>query len=90
MELKDIISKRHMVRHFTDEPVASAVVQRILKLARDAPSTGFTQEQSFVVVTRWELGSATHPIHRKVSQGSHSSTEESISLLLLYHFVTLL
>jgi nitroreductase len=40
-----------MVRHFTDEPVAPEVVARMLDLARHAPSAGFTQGQSFVVVT---------------------------------------
>src|SRR5215212_4800204 len=44
-----------MVRHFTDEPVAPEVVERMLDLARHAPSAGFTQGQSFVMVTRPDL-----------------------------------
>jgi nitroreductase len=44
-----------MVRHFSDEPVAPEVLERMLDLARHAPSAGFTQGQSFVVVTRSEL-----------------------------------
>ncbi len=44
-----------MVRHFTNEPVDPAALKRILDLARHAPSAGFTQGQSFVVVTRPEL-----------------------------------
>ena len=47
-----------MVRNFTDEPVAPELVQQILDLARHAPSAGFTQGQSFVVVTRPELKQA--------------------------------
>jgi nitroreductase len=44
-----------MVRRFTDEPVPPEIVDRMLDLARHAPSAGFTQGQSFVVVTRPEL-----------------------------------
>jgi nitroreductase len=55
MEFRDVVLKRRMVRHFSDAPVAPEVVDRILDLARHAPSAGFTQGQSFVVVTRPEL-----------------------------------
>jgi nitroreductase len=51
MEFSEVVRKRRMVRHFTDEPVAPEVVARMLDLARHAPSAGFTQGQSFVVVT---------------------------------------
>ena len=49
MEFRDLVLKRRMVRHFSDEPVAPELVQQILDLARHAPSAGFTQGQSFVV-----------------------------------------
>jgi nitroreductase len=55
MELTEAVRKRRMVRHFTEEPVAPEVVDRMLELARHAPSAGFTQGQAFVVVTRPEL-----------------------------------
>ena len=55
MEFQDVVRKRRMVRHFTSEPVEIETIQRILKLARHAPSAGFTQGQSFVVVTRPEV-----------------------------------
>jgi nitroreductase len=55
MEFRDLVLKRRMVRHFADEPVAPELIQQILDLARHAPSAGFTQGQSFVVVTRPEL-----------------------------------
>jgi len=58
MEFTEVVRKRRMVRNFTDEPVAPEVVQRILDLARHAPSAGFTQGQSFIVVTRPELKKA--------------------------------
>lgn len=55
MDFADVVRKRRMVRHFSDEPVAPEAVDRILDLARHAPSAGFTQGQSFVVVTDPEL-----------------------------------
>lgn len=55
MDLNEVVLKRRMVRHFSDEPVDLKVVGRMLELARHAPSAGFTQGQSFVVVTRPEL-----------------------------------
>lgn len=55
MEFAEVVRKRRMVRHFTDEPVPPDVIERMLDLARHAPSAGFTQGQSFVVVTRPDL-----------------------------------
>lgn len=40
-----------MVRHFTGDPVSKEVVDRILELARHAPSAGFSQGSAYVVVT---------------------------------------
>src|SRR5437868_6795585 len=58
MEFADLVRKRRMVRHFTPEPVAPEVIDRMLELAKHAPSAGFTQGQSFIVVTRPELKQA--------------------------------
>ena len=55
MEFVEVVRRRRMVRHFSAEPVAREVLERMLDLARHAPSAGFTQGQSFVVVTRPEL-----------------------------------
>jgi nitroreductase len=51
VEFADVVKKRRMVRNFTTDPVDPAVIDRILDLARRAPSAGYTQGQSFVVVT---------------------------------------
>lgn len=51
MEFRDVVLKRRMVRNFADLAVDPAVVDRILDLTRHAPSAGFTQGQSFIVVT---------------------------------------
>ncbi len=55
MDFADVVRKRRMVRHFRDEPVPPEAIERMLALAKQAPSAGFTQGQSFVVVTRPEL-----------------------------------
>ena len=51
MNLTEIVLKRRMIRNFTSEPVSREVIARILDLARRGPSAGFTQGQTFVVVT---------------------------------------
>lgn len=51
MEFRDVVSKRRMVRNFADKPVDPAIIDRILELTRHAPSAGFTQGQSFLLVT---------------------------------------
>ena len=55
MEFEQVVRKRRMVRHFTSEPVDPQAIERILELAKHAPSAGFTQGQSFVLVTRPDL-----------------------------------
>src|SRR5690349_629168 len=51
MEFRDVVLKRRMVRNFADKPVDPAIIDRVLELTRHAPSAGFTQGQSFIVVT---------------------------------------
>ena len=58
MELKDAILKRRMVRNFADKPVAPEIIARIVDLTRHAPSAGFMQGQSFIVVAKPELRKA--------------------------------
>jgi len=58
MEFRDIVLKRRMVRNFSERPVDRMVIDRIVDLTRHAPSAGFTQGQSFIVVTKPELKKA--------------------------------
>jgi nitroreductase len=58
MEFRDTVLKRRMVRNFADQPIDPTMIDRILELTRHAPSAGFTQGQSFLVVTRAELKEA--------------------------------
>lgn len=55
MEFKEVVSRRRMVRNYTDEPVPQDALQRIVHAGRRAPSAGFSQGQAFVVVTSEEL-----------------------------------
>lgn len=55
MEFSEVVRKRRMVRHFSSDPIPTTVITRIFELVQHAPSAGFTQGQSFIVVTRPEL-----------------------------------
>lgn len=80
MEFSDVVRKRRMVRHFTDEPVAPESIARVLDLARRAPSAGFTQGQSFVVITQPETRREVARIcdeEEYASRGFHSFISEA-------------
>ena len=51
MEFGEVVRARRMVRAYRTDPVDPAAVERILDAAGRAPSAGFSQGQSFVVVT---------------------------------------
>lgn len=51
MEFSDVIRRRRMVRNYLPDPVDPDAVERIVEAGIRAPSAGFTQGQSFVVVT---------------------------------------
>ncbi|MDX1448574.1 MAG: nitroreductase family protein [Acidimicrobiia bacterium] len=54
MEFTDVVRRRRMVRNYTEDPVPDDVIERIVDAGVRAPSAGFTQGQSFVVVTSAE------------------------------------
>src|ERR1700734_989887 len=55
MEFSDVVRRRHMVRQFTDEPVAPESLDRILHNAVRGPSAGFSQGQAFLVLAGEDL-----------------------------------
>ena len=50
MEFTEVIKRRKMVRAFTGEPLAPGTADRLLKAAERAPSAGFSQGYSFLVL----------------------------------------
>jgi nitroreductase len=50
VELRDVVRRRRMVRRFNHEPLAPAVLERILHSATRAPSAGFSQGLDLVVL----------------------------------------
>ncbi|HKZ20777.1 MAG TPA: nitroreductase family protein [Acidimicrobiia bacterium] len=51
MDFVDVLRKRRMVRNFRPDPVPAESIERIVSAARKAPSAGFSQGVSFIVVT---------------------------------------
>lgn len=51
MEFSQVVRRRRMVRRYTDQPVDPDALDRVLDAARRGPSAGFSQGQTFVVVT---------------------------------------
>lgn len=85
MEFNEVVRRRRMIRHFTAEPVAPEVIERMLELTRHAPSAGFTQGQSFIVVTRPELRKAIGRLCGEedyVSGGFHPFVSEAPVLFI--------
>jgi nitroreductase len=55
VEFQEVVRRRHMVRHFTEEPVSAMSLDRILGNAVRGPSAGFSQGQAFLVLTGEDL-----------------------------------
>lgn len=51
MEFSEVIKQRRMVRNYRLDPVSSEAVNRIVDAGLSAPSAGFSQGQSLIVVT---------------------------------------
>ena len=51
MEFSEVVRRRRMVRHYTDQPLTPEVVERVLAAALRAPSAGFSQGWAFLALT---------------------------------------
>jgi nitroreductase len=54
MEFRDALRRRRMIREFEQRPIADDVLNRVLEVARHAPSGGFSQGFDFIVLTKPE------------------------------------
>ena len=50
MEFSEVLKRRRMVRHFTDEPVDDAAAESIVNAALRAPSAGYSQGYALLVL----------------------------------------
>jgi nitroreductase len=51
MDFQEVVRRRRMVRTFTEEPIPKESLERILGNAVRGPSAGFSQGQSFLLLT---------------------------------------
>lgn len=51
MEFNEVVRRRRMVRNYSSAPVDPAVIERLVAMARHAPSAGFSQGIHLIVVT---------------------------------------
>src|SRR5690348_2213627 len=51
VELREILARRRMHRAFLPEPIPEEQIERVVSVIRHAPSGGFSQGSSIVVVT---------------------------------------
>jgi nitroreductase len=58
VEFSEVIKRRKMVRAFTGEPLAPGVTDRLLRAGNRAPSAGFSQGYSFLVLEGMEQAAA--------------------------------
>jgi nitroreductase len=75
VEFSEVIKRRKMVRAFTGEPVAPDITDRLLRAANRAPSAGFSQGYSFLVL---EGAEQTAPLWELFSDdASHAGPREA-------------
>lgn len=76
MEFADVIKRRRMIRAFTDEPLAPDLTKRLLKAANRAPSAGFAQGYSFLVLETKEQAEPLWDLVRE-ADASENTTEDA-------------
>jgi nitroreductase len=76
MEFNDVIKRRRMVRAFTAEPLIPGTADRLLRAANRAPSAGFSQGYSFLVLEGPEQSA---PLWKMLyeSETSEGATEDA-------------
>jgi nitroreductase len=76
MEFSEVIKRRRMIRAFTGEPPAAGTTERLLKAANRAPSAGFSQGYSFLVLEGKEQSAPLWEMLYE-SETSENATEDA-------------
>jgi nitroreductase len=81
VEFSEVIKRRKMVRAFTPEPLAPGVTDQLLRAANRAPSAGFSQGYSFLVLEGSEQSAPLWEIlHQDVS--STAAPEAAVTAMM--------
>ncbi len=63
-----VIRDRRDVRKFKSDPIASDILQRILKAAMQAPSVGYMQPWNFILIEKKTIRKKVHAAFKKANQ----------------------
>jgi nitroreductase len=81
VEFSEVIKRRKMVRAFTPEPLAPGVTDRLLRAANRAPSAGFSQGYSFLVLEGREQSAPLWEILHQ-EDASTGATEAAVAAMM--------
>lgn len=76
MEFDEVLRRRRMVHAFTDEPLEPGTAVRLLRAANRAPSAGFSQGYSFLVLEGEQQCAALWELVRE-ADAAESATEDA-------------
>ena len=76
MEFTEVIKQRRMVHAFTDEPLEPGTAERLLRAANRAPSAGFSQGYSFLVLEGNDQSAPLWELVRE-ADASENATEDA-------------
>ena len=77
LELQDILAARRSIRGFLPDPVPKSTIERILQLARSAPSGANLQPGRFTVLTSKALRDLSATLIKAIRNGRPSVSEYS-------------
>lgn len=69
MEFQEVVKRRRMVRHFTEEPLEATLVERIVAAGLRAPSAGYSQGYAVIVLESEEERERLWATHSPTSGG---------------------
>jgi nitroreductase len=75
VEFTEVIKRRRMVRAFTDEPLAAGVTEHLLRAANRAPSAGFSQGYSVLVLEGKEQCAPLWELVREADAGEDATED---------------